>query len=55
MRAETGVFEHLLAEGHAFQGTLGDPRARAAMEAFLARGGQTPEGERRLGALAGEL
>jgi enoyl-CoA hydratase/carnithine racemase len=55
VRAEAGVFEHLLAEAHAFQGTLSDPRTRAAMEAFLARGGQTPEGERRLGALAGEL
>ncbi len=55
VRAEAGVFEHLLAEAHAFQGTLADPRARAAMESFLAHGGQIPEGERRLGALVGEL
>jgi enoyl-CoA hydratase/carnithine racemase len=55
VRAETGVVEQLLAEGHAFSGTLGDPTTRAAMEAVLAQGGQTPEGERRLGALAGEL
>jgi hypothetical protein len=52
---ETGVVEQLLAEAHAFSKTLGDPTTRAAMESFLARGGQTPEGERRLGALAGEL
>jgi len=55
VRAETAVVEQLLAEAHAFSGTLGDPATRAAMEAFLARGGQTPEGEGRLGALAGEL
>ena len=53
--AEAGVVEHLLAEGDAFGATLGEPSARAAMEAFLANGGQTPEGERRLGDLAAEL
>ncbi|MFV0534660.1 MAG: enoyl-CoA hydratase/isomerase family protein [Cumulibacter sp.] len=53
--AESAVTEHLLAESHAFSRTLGEPRARAAMEEFLATGGQTPEGERRLGELAGEL
>jgi enoyl-CoA hydratase/carnithine racemase len=55
VRAEAGVVEQLLAEAHAFSGTLAEPRARAAMEHFLERGGQTPEGERRLGALAAEL
>jgi enoyl-CoA hydratase/carnithine racemase len=55
VRAESGVVEQLLAEAHAFSGTLGDPGTRAAMEHFLDRGGQTPEGERRLGALAAEL
>jgi enoyl-CoA hydratase/carnithine racemase len=55
LRAERGVVEDLLAEGVAFQGTLGDPRARAAMERFMAGGGQTREGELRLGELAGEL
>ena len=55
VRAETDVLPHLLAEGRAFNGTLGVPGTRAAMERFLERGGQTPEGERRLGALAGEL
>ena len=55
LRAEAGVTEQLLAEGDAFAATLGEPSAWAAMERFLERGGQTPEGERRLGALAGEL
>ncbi|MFT3853793.1 MAG: enoyl-CoA hydratase/isomerase family protein [Ilumatobacteraceae bacterium] len=55
LRAERGVVEDLLAEGAAFDATLGEPRACAAMEAFLANGGQTPEGELRLGELAGEL
>jgi enoyl-CoA hydratase/carnithine racemase len=55
LRAESGVTAQLLAEGDAFAGTLGDPLARRAMERFLSLGGQTPEGERRLGALAGEL
>src|SRR5215218_1485591 len=52
VRAEAGVVEQLLAEAHAFSGTLADPRTQAAMTNFLARGGQTPEGERRLGELA---
>ena len=55
VRAEAGVEEHLLAEGAAFNATLGEPSARAAMERFLSSGGQTPDGERRLGELAGEL
>ncbi|MFV0307386.1 MAG: enoyl-CoA hydratase/isomerase family protein [Desertimonas sp.] len=53
--AETAVVEQLIAEGDAFNATLAEPSTRAAMGAFLAQGGQTPEGERRLGALAGEL
>jgi enoyl-CoA hydratase/carnithine racemase len=55
VRAEVEVEPHLLAEGEAFNGTLGGPGTREAMERFLARGGQTHEGELRLGALAGEL
>jgi len=55
LRAERGVVDDLLAEGVAFQGTLGEPRARQAMEAFMSGGGQTVEGESRLGELAGEL
>jgi enoyl-CoA hydratase/carnithine racemase len=55
LRAERGVTEDLLAEGAAFQSTLAEPRARQAMEAFMSGGGQTPDGERRLGELAAEL
>jgi enoyl-CoA hydratase/carnithine racemase len=55
VRAEAGVVDQLLAEGHAFNDTLGDPAARSTMERFLALGGQTAEGERRLGDLVVEL
>ena len=55
LRADKGVVDDLHAEGAAFQATLGGEGTRAAMERFLATGGQTPAGERRLGELAGEL
>jgi enoyl-CoA hydratase/carnithine racemase len=55
LRAEKEVEADLLAEGAAFNRTLGEPRARLAMERFLAGGGQTPEVELRLGEYAGEL
>ncbi|MFN8020533.1 MAG: enoyl-CoA hydratase/isomerase family protein [Acidimicrobiales bacterium] len=55
VRAELEVEPHLLAEGAAFNGTLAGPGAREAMERFLAAGGQSREGELRLGELAGEL
>jgi enoyl-CoA hydratase/carnithine racemase len=55
VHAERGVVEHLLSEGHAFADLLGVPATRLAMRRFLDRGGQTPDGERRLGDLAGEL
>jgi enoyl-CoA hydratase/carnithine racemase len=55
LRAEHDLPEDLLDEMAAFFRTLGHERARTAMEAFLRQGGQTVEGERRLGALAGEL
>ena len=55
VRAEKEVEPDLLAEGAAFNGTLGGEGTRAAMEAFLASGGQTREGELRLGDLAGEI
>ena len=45
----------LVAEAAAFSGTLGNHRAIDAMAAFMANGGQTVEGESRLGELAGEL
>ena len=55
LRAETEVEADLLAEGAAFNGTLGHPAAQAAMTRFMSSGGQTREGELRLGELAGEL
>lgn len=55
VRAEHAVEEQLLAEGAAFNDLLGFDETQAAMRAFMTRGGQTPEGERRLGELAGEL
>jgi enoyl-CoA hydratase/carnithine racemase len=55
VRAEKGVEEDLLFEGGAFNATLGGPGTREAMQTFLAIGGQTPDGELRLGELAGDL
>ena len=55
LMAETGIEENLVGEGTVFNEQLSDPRARAAMDAFLSRGGQTREGELRLGDLAGEI
>jgi enoyl-CoA hydratase/carnithine racemase len=55
LRAEAGVREQLLAEGDAFDATLGDDTTRRMLERFLELGGQTPEGERRLGELAAVL
>lgn len=55
VRAEHDVADDLLHEGAGFNGTLGDPAAAAAMRRFLELGGQTPDGERRLGDLAGEI
>ena len=53
--AEAQVTEDLLVEGDLFNALLSDPQGRVAMAKFLTSGGQTPEGERRLGKLAGEL
>ena len=55
VRAEKGVVEDLLAEGGAFNATLGGTGSQAAMRRFLELGGQTRDGELRLGDLAGEL
>jgi enoyl-CoA hydratase/carnithine racemase len=55
LRAERGVEEDLLAESAAFAGTLTSPLTRTAMERFFTLGGQTPEGEARLGELAAEI
>lgn len=55
LRAEHGIVEQLLAEGGAFNATLGHPATVAALQAFLDHGGQTREAELRLGDLAAEL
>lgn len=55
LRAEKEVVDDLMAEGDAFSATLGHPDTVAALAAFMDRGGQTREGELRLGDLAGEL
>ena len=52
LRAEKEVVPDLLAEAYAFNGTLGNDATRHALQAFLDRGGQTVEGESRLGDLA---
>ena len=55
IRADQAVEGPLLAEGTAFNALLGNDDTRAAMRAFMSLGGQTPDGERRLGELAAEL
>jgi enoyl-CoA hydratase/carnithine racemase len=55
LRAEKDVVPDLLAEAAAFNATLGHPRTVASLAAFLEQGGQTRDGELRLGDLAGEL
>jgi enoyl-CoA hydratase/carnithine racemase len=55
VRSELDVVGQLLAEGAAFNATLAEPTTQSAMRRFLELGGQTPEGEQRLGHLAGEL
>lgn len=54
LRAEKDVTADLLLEAGAFNGTLGHPTTVDALESFMARGGQTREGELRLGDLAAE-
>ncbi len=55
LAAEPDPSTGLLEEGFAFQQLLRTPEAQRAMRRFLERGGQTREGERRLGALCAEL
>lgn len=55
LRSDTGVDEALIAEGTAFDATLGHPETRDAMARFLEMGGQTPDAERRLGQLVGDV
>lgn len=55
LAAEPDWTEGLLDESFGFQQLLRTPEAQRAMRRFLERGGQTREGERRLGALCAEL
>ena len=55
LAAEPDPGAGLLEEGHLFQQLLRTPEAQRRMRRFLARGGQTREVERRLGALRAEL
>jgi len=55
VRSELGVEGDLLAETIAFNATLASDETQDRMQRFMDAGGQTPEGERRLGELAGEL
>ena len=48
-------YDELLEEAIGFNKLLADPRAQTAMQNFMERGGQTSDGEKRLGELAGEL
>jgi enoyl-CoA hydratase/carnithine racemase len=55
LRGEKDVEADLLAEGQTFNATLGHPATVAALQRFLDLGGQTREGELRLGDLAADL
>lgn len=55
VRSETGVEDDLLAETVSFNATLASDETHDRMQRFLDAGGQTPDGERRLGQLAAEL
>jgi enoyl-CoA hydratase/carnithine racemase len=55
LASERRVTEDLISESNAFNATLGVAETRAVIERSLDLGVQTPEGERRLGELAGEI
>jgi enoyl-CoA hydratase/carnithine racemase len=55
LRADGDFIPDLLRESGAFNRLLANAESREAMQNFLARGGQTVEGESRLGDLAAEL
>lgn len=55
LRSDHAVTEALLAEGGAFNATLGHPDTVSAMQRFLDIGGQTRDGELRLADLAADL
>jgi enoyl-CoA hydratase/carnithine racemase len=55
LSAEGDIEPDLLAEAGRFNATLGDSATRRALQSFLDLGGQTRDGELRLGDLAGDL
>ena len=55
LRSDHNIHDELLQEAIGFNKLLADPQAQQAMRNFMARGGQTSDGEKRLGELAGEL
>lgn len=55
LAADGDLTDDLLAEGNAFNATLAHEATQSAMARFMEQGGQTVDGERRLGELAGEL
>lgn len=55
LRAEGDLTDDLLFEGNAFNATLAHDVTHDAMARFMEIGGQTPDGERRLGELVDEL
>lgn len=55
LRSEVGIEHDLLAETGHFNATLASDETQHRMERFMESGGQTPDGERRLGDLVGDL
>lgn len=55
LAADPDPHDGLVEEAYRFQVTLRDPESAGRMRVFLDSGGQTPEGEARVGALGGEL
>jgi hypothetical protein len=55
LRSDHNIHDELLQEAIGFNKLLADPQAQQAMQNFMARGGQTSAGEKRLGELAGEI
>ena len=55
LRSDHNITEELLEEATGFNRLLADPRAQTAMQNFMERGGQSEDGEKRLGELAGEI
>ncbi len=53
--ADAGIPAHLTTEFASFSAALGQPVTQARMAAFMAAGGQTPEGESRIAAIAAEI